>query len=199
MIEQASKASLEAPSPSLSSPFTALDTRSYTMSLFSQSGVSLSHMEKLSSQTIQQTIDRALELLDHPDWKQGKTFTEDHVYQVQTAKLHATGAEKLPWHKRKSLHPVDRDITYEDFRNGLLLDHTTNEQQYIPDMKYCNKVKTFREELPEVEVYLIQVRLFCCSILIVQRAMRLLTLTIRTVQNATRNYKPRVCVVSDYE
>ena len=173
------------------------------MSLFSQSGVSLSHMEKLSSQTIQQTIDRALELLDHPDWKQGKTFTEDHVFQVHTAKLHATGAEKLPWHKRTSLHPTDRDITYDDFRNGLLLDHTTNEQQYIPDMKYCNKVKTFREELPEVEVYLIQVSPFL-NIVLSRVNLRAIAdtyglLCCDTVQNATRYYKSRIRFISNYK
>lgn len=127
------------------------------MSLFSQSGVSLNHMEKLSSNTIDQTCQKALELLEHPDWKEGKTFIEEGIYQMKTAKLHPIGAEKLPWHKRTSLHPVNRDLSYEEFRNGLLLDHTTNEQQYIPDLKHCSKVKTFREELPEVEVNLIQV------------------------------------------
>jgi hypothetical protein len=114
-------------------------------------------MEKLSSQTIEQTITKALELLDHQDWKEGKTFTEDNTYQVKTAKLHPIGGEKLAWHKRTSIHPVERDISYEAFRNGLLLDHTVQEQQYIPDMKHCEKLKSFREELPEVEVYLIQV------------------------------------------
>lgn len=127
------------------------------MSLFSQSGVSLNHMEKLSSNTIDQTCQKALEILEHPDWKEGKTFTEEGIYQIKTAKLHPIGSEKLPWHRRTSFHPVNRDLSYEEFRNGLLLDHTTNEQQYIPDLKHCSKVKTFREELPEVEVYLIQV------------------------------------------
>lgn len=174
-----SSLSIEACSLTCTADFSYQSTPTTTliMSLFSQSGVSLNHMEKLSSNTIDQTCQKALELLDHPDWKEGKTFTEEGIYKVVTAKLHPVGAEKLPWHKRTSIHPVDRDLSYEEFRNGLLLvggsssisltcsyiansrlqDHTVNEQQYIPDLKHQSKIKTFREELPEVEVYLIQV------------------------------------------
>jgi hypothetical protein len=91
------------------------------MVLFSQSGVSLSHMDKISPQTLEQTFQRAVELLEHPDWKEGKIFTQEGVYQVKSAKLSPQGAEKLPWHRRTSLHPVDRDLSYDEFRTGLLL------------------------------------------------------------------------------
>lgn len=91
------------------------------MSVFSQSGVSLSHVNKLSMATLDQTFEQALELLAGSEWKAGKTYTQDGGYEVATARLAASGGEKLPWHLRDSLHPIDRDLSYEQFRSGLLL------------------------------------------------------------------------------
>ena len=134
------------------------------MSLFTQSGVQLSHIEKLSPQSIEATFGRALELLDEPGWHKGKMHKEADDQNVQTYKLPARTNEKLMWHMRSSDHSVQKDIPYEAFRDGLLLNHAENEHEYIPSQTYCELVKTFHEGLAEGRV----VRsLPCCDVLLI--------------------------------
>lgn len=90
------------------------------MSLFSQNGVQLNHIEKLSQQSIDATFDVALELLNGSQWQKGKLHKDDDQ-QVQTYKLPARTNERLMWHLRDSEHTPERDVAYDAFRSGLLL------------------------------------------------------------------------------
>ena len=119
------------------------------MSLFSQSGVQLSHIEKLSPQSIEATFEAALQLLQEPGWSKGKLHKEADNQHVQMYKLPARANEKLQWHMRSSEHPVEKDLPYDSFRSGLLLNHAENEHEYIPDQKHCECVKVFHEGLAE--------------------------------------------------
>lgn len=91
-----------------------------TMSLFSQNGVQLNHIEKLSQQSIEASFDVALELLAHSAWQAGK-LVKDGDQHVQTYKLPARTNEKLMWHMRDSEHTPEKDVPYDVFRSGLLL------------------------------------------------------------------------------
>lgn len=89
----------------------------------------LTNADKLSSATIEATFQAALDLLALGTWKDIKLYDEKDEQKVQTSKLSARAAEreKLHWFRRTSEHTVDRDISYEEFRNGLLLVRSVDE------------------------------------------------------------------------
>lgn len=64
---------------------------------------------------------------------------------MQTLKLQ-TKPNELNFFLRVSGHT---DLSYEEFREGLLFNHTTNEQQYVPDLKHSEKLKVFQAGLAE--------------------------------------------------
>lgn len=92
------------------------------MSLFQQAGAQLSHTDKLSSATLDQTFADALDLLDSEGWQTGKAVNKDGQ-SVQGHKLPGRQGrrERLSWFRRSSEHRPEVDLTYDEFREGLLV------------------------------------------------------------------------------
>lgn len=114
------------------------------MSLFQQKGVGLSHIDKISSHSIASSIQTAIEVLEDGGWRDTKVKvikqttrhaassgstseigrgrrTPNKVKQkIQLSKLPRRKGEKMNWFKRTSTHPVDRDLSYDEFRTFLL-------------------------------------------------------------------------------
>ena len=96
------------------------------MSLLRQNGVNMMHLsnaDKLSSATVGATFQAGLDLLTLGAWKDTKRYNEKDGQVVQCSKLPARTAERerLHWYRRTSEHSVERDLSYEEFRTGLLL------------------------------------------------------------------------------
>ena len=92
------------------------------MSLFQQSGVQLSHIDKLSKHSIEATFETALALLeDTSSWEDVKKYNEADGHIIQYSRQYARPGEKLMWHMRSSEHAPEKDLSYDEFRAGLLL------------------------------------------------------------------------------
>lgn len=94
-------------------------------SLFGQAGGNLLHTDKLSSATLDATFQAGIELLDQNSWQRVKTIHETGGFEVQIHK-HAPRVperDKIWWYRRTSEHPVERDLTYDEFRAGLVSVH----------------------------------------------------------------------------
>lgn len=96
------------------------------------------------------------QLAESRTWKQGKTHRTPEGGEVHTrsAPSNMTGRPgKLAWHLRESVHPTSQSkITYETYRQGLLLAHQLNEPKYIPTLTYTRLLETIKEG--EAEVWL---------------------------------------------
>lgn len=100
-----------------------------SLSIFSQNGVELSHVDKLSSATTEASIEAGLALLDaETGWENVKTIHEKKTnHSVHITKLHPRKksdrerdrGEKLTWFRRTSEHDPAIDLSYEEFRQGL--------------------------------------------------------------------------------
>ncbi|CAD6885851.1 unnamed protein product [Tilletia controversa] len=100
-----------------------------------------------------QLIEDAFDIIASTDsWSKGKVFNAKHApadggpVHTRSKKSGMSGRPgKCSWHMRESIHPVaGTDITFDDFRNGLLLNHNTNEMDYIPaliDTKTIENIK----------------------------------------------------------
>lgn len=92
------------------------------MSLFQQSGVQLSRIDKLSKHSIDATFETALALLDNTSsWEDVKKYNEADGHVIQYSRQYARPGEKLMWHMRSSEHGPEMDLSYAEFRAGLLL------------------------------------------------------------------------------
>ena len=91
-----------------------------------------------SEETIPDIVDAARELIDETyHWDFKKNFNGDvDVYKRPVG--------DSAWFCRKSLH---RDISYEQFRSGLLLNHSSQEREYIPNLQAANRI----EQMPHLE------------------------------------------------
>lgn len=128
----------------------------FNMSLFSQAGIALAGVEALSDDVLEATFAEARLLIEQEaEWTRAKlhafptTSESGLTFQVQSWRRPARNASETPWHMRSSEHDPREEVTYDEFRKHLLIDHTTQEQQYIPDLIHNEKKKTLRDGIAE--------------------------------------------------
>jgi hypothetical protein len=70
--------------------------------------------------------------------EQTRQWTPGKVYfgKVQTLRRPSPSSD---WFARRSLH---EDITYNEFRSGIFLNHTINEQKYIDELESVERINT---------------------------------------------------------
>jgi hypothetical protein len=71
--------------------------------------------------------------------------TPDCPTQTYTSSSNVPGSgntDGYKWHVRVSTHP---NVSYEQFKIGLLENHSRNEREYIEDCKTADKIQVIKE------------------------------------------------------
>lgn len=80
-------------------------------------------------------------------FERGKVFNESHgckteTYSAPSSRVKAGGdTQGYKWHVRASRH---RDVAYDDFKRGLLENHSVNERDYIEDCEKAEKLQVIK-------------------------------------------------------
>ncbi|PWN49870.1 hypothetical protein IE53DRAFT_316870 [Violaceomyces palustris] len=89
-------------------------------------------------------------------WAKGKVFTfEPKKGGKVQSKSSPSGMQgplkRLGWHMRSSHHPkAATGLGYDEFRDGLLLNHSLQESKYIHDIKETKKIDWIKEGVAEI-------------------------------------------------
>ncbi|KAG9026628.1 hypothetical protein FRB95_008655 [Tulasnella sp. JGI-2019a] len=87
------------------------------------------------------------------EWKKGKLFpvklSSGSTRDVQTFSR-KVGDARETWFMRISEHDVTQDGTFDEFWNGLGVDHAQHEAQYIPEIVNASLLKTVEPNVSEV-------------------------------------------------
>ncbi|KAE8267175.1 hypothetical protein A4X09_0g5177 [Tilletia walkeri] len=106
-----------------------------------------------------QLIEEAFDIIASTDaWSKGKVIyakngpADGGPVQTRNKKSGMSGrAGKCSWHMRQSVHPITGSgLSYDDFRNGLLIDHASNEMMYIPSLVSTKDIQILQGGLASV-------------------------------------------------
>ncbi|GJN87335.1 hypothetical protein Rhopal_000284-T1 [Rhodotorula paludigena] len=119
--------------------------------------------------------------LPEAPWHRGKVYSHKDV-DVATETFSTASPQHPPpgagdcegfrWHARRSTHRSDK-VSYDHFRQGLLVDHTPNEREYVESCTQVEQLEILREgEFEDVNPFPAAKRDFVFSILTVDNPTR---------------------------
>ncbi|KIM20132.1 hypothetical protein M408DRAFT_334124, partial [Serendipita vermifera MAFF 305830] len=86
-------------------------------------------------------------LEESESWPLGKVVTDTkRNVNVQTFSRKKTPKDAAMWHGRVSDHPKDTVGGFEPFWNGVGVDHTINEKEYIYEVNRCKPLKLYSDD-----------------------------------------------------